>query len=160
VENIKNKKTGNNYKDNAFINSIHGIHITYVLKNEKRVERRYWYDYCLYNENTWDALLKLVQSDNYLDCYDDNFKSQNQFVGVTYLQYGEDSQNKKAVLTNQQAKTLLELYKKEMKKSTKDIFSESCYEIEVGGDTYSNLFIPYSFEECWGYLEPMLTLSE
>ncbi len=162
VENIENEAGDTAYVENEFMNTIDRMNITYVLKSGKRIERRYWHsDHG--HPNLKAPLLRLVQSDSYLSGYAKCFTSVKEFVGITYHEYDEKAdktESKNALLTNEQAKTLFELYKKEMKEADEDIFAESCYGISVQGNVYANVFIPHSFDECWGYLEPMLKDEE
>ena len=139
--------------------ALRRFEITYVLKSGRKITRTYHLYRDIYNE----PLLKLIQSENYINAQikecesvTDNLLS-GDYVDKTDNRYGNIN------ITREELLKLNELYIKELKSADTSVFYEKCERINLSGKTatqYINFIIPESFTETVDYLSGLNIIFE
>ena len=139
--------------------ALRRFEITYVLKSGRKVERTYHLHREIYNE----PLLKLMQSENYINAQlqecnevEDNLLN-GDYVDKTDNLYGN------ITITKEELLKLNELYIKELKSADTSVFYEQCARITLRGKTttkYVKFTIPESFTETNEYLNTLNIVIE
>ncbi len=139
--------------------ALRRFEINYILKSGRKVQRVYHLYRDIYNE----PLLKLMQSENYInaqknECENvkDNLLS-GDYVDISDQHYGNITVTKEELLK------LNELYTKELKKANTSVFSEGCTRLTLLGKTTSSnirFTIPESFAETLDYVNTLNIVIE
>lgn len=139
--------------------ALRRFEINYILKSGRKVERVYHLHREIYNE----PLLKLMQSENYINAQrsecesvTDNLLS-GDYVDKTDNRYGNIN------ITKEELLKLNELYIKELKSADTSVFYEKCERINLSGKTatqYIKFIIPESFTETVDYLSGLNIIFE
>ena len=142
-----------------FGRALRRFEITYILKSGRKVERTYH----LYREIYNEPLLKLMQSENYINAQlsecnevEDNLLS-GDYVDATDQRYGN------ITITKEELLKLNELYIKELKSADTSVFYDKCARITLLGKTstkYIKFTIPESFTETNEYLNTLNIVIE
>ena len=139
--------------------ALRRFEITYVLKSGRKVERTYHLHREIYNE----PLLKLMQSENYINAQlqecnevEDNLLN-GDYVDKTDNLYGN------ITITKQELLKLNELYIKELKSADTSVFYGKCTRITLSGKNttkYIKFTIPESFTETLEYVNTLNIVLE
>ena len=139
--------------------ALRRFEITYVLKSGRKVERTYHLHREIYNE----PLLKLMQSENYINAQisECNEVSDNLLNG----DYNDKTDNLygNITITKEELLKLNELYIKELKSADTSAFYDKCARITLRGKTttkYVKFTIPESFTETNEYLNTLNIVIE